>query len=133
MKKVILFTMFFATLSFGALAGGPDKPEATVANVEMTTMTFAELKALYGAENVVIEGAELADDASVTIQKQIYPCGDPNFFPCDGALAQARQSVQQQANACCCTLTAGIECCDPSTGTLRAILFIVFPNSPSCN
>lgn len=132
MKKVLLFTMLFATVSFGAMAGGPDEPVATVKNVETVTLTLAELKASYGAENIEFDG-DLAENASITIQKQLYPCGDPNFFPCDGALAIARQQLQQEANACCCNIIYGIECCDPSTGSLKAILFLVQPNSPSCN
>lgn len=132
MKKVILFAVFCATVSLGALAGGPDEPVVGPVNVETVTLTVAELKASYGAENVEFAG-ELAEDATITLQKQMYPCGDPNYFPCDGALALAKQQLQQEANACCCNIVYGIECCDPSTGSLKAILFLVTPNSPSCN
>lgn len=132
MKNLLVLTMFLATVSFGAFAGGPDEPVATAAEMETVTLTLAELKASYGVDNIEFDGV-LAEDATVTIQKQMYPCGDPNYFPCDGALALAKQQLQQEANACCCNIVYGIECCDPSTGSLKAILFIVTPNSPSCN
>lgn len=134
MKNVILFTLFVATFTFGAFAGGPDEPIVTVKNLEVVSLTISELKELYGADNVVFEdGAEMLDMETVTLQKQLYPCGDPNFFPCDGAFAIAKHQAQQQANACCCVIISGIECCDPSTGNLQAILFIALPKSPSCN
>ncbi|MCR9174273.1 MAG: hypothetical protein NXI10_17380 [bacterium] len=133
MKKMLTLCALFSTLSFGVLAGGPDEPVTTNENVETVTLTVEQIKEMYGLENVVFENGAIEAGATVTLQKQLYPCGDPNFFPCDGALAQARQLLQQQANACCCDLVFGIECCDPSTGSLRAILFIVQPNSPSCN
>lgn len=126
--------MFVATLSFGAFAGGPDEPIVTAKNVEVVTLTISELKAMYGADNVIFEdGAELMNLSSVSLQKQMYPCGDPDFFPCGGAFAIAKHDAQQQANACCCVVISGIECCDPSTGNLQAILFIALPKSPSCN
>lgn len=128
-----MLTTMFAALSFGVFAGGPDEPVNANETTETVTLTVEQIKAMYGLDNVVFENGAIEAGASVTLQKQRYPCGDPNYFPCDGALAQARQILQQEANACCCDLVYGIECCDPSTGNLRAILFLVQPNSPSCN
>ena len=93
--------MMFAALSFGVFAGGPDEPVKSEENVETVTLTVEQIKEMYGLENVVFENGTADDAATVRLQKQLYPCGDPNFFPCDGALAIARKNLQQQANACC--------------------------------
>lgn len=127
MKKAIFLAMSFACLSFGLFAGEPVTP--TDETVETVTLTVAELKAMYG-DNIEFDGV-LADDAQVTIQKNLSPCDGE--LPCGAALALAKQQLQQEADLCCCTLIYGIECCDPASGGLLAILFLVEPRDPACN
>jgi hypothetical protein len=133
MKKVLLLTSLFACFTFGVFAGGPDEPVTETEAVETTTLTVSELIEIYGFDNVLVENGELSADAMVNFQTKKNPCGDPSFMPCNGALAMARAQAQQQANACCCVIVSGVECCDPSTGSLRAILFLVQPKGPTWN
>lgn len=130
MKKGFLLAMSFACLSFGLFAGEPETPVVTE-EVQTVTLTVAELKASYG-ENIEFDGV-LAEDATVTIEKMLTPCDDLSLLPCGAELAIAKQQLQQEANACCCILIYGVECCDPATGSLYAVLFLVEPRDPACN
>jgi hypothetical protein len=63
----------------------------------------------------------------------LSPCDGLGYLPCGAELAIAKQQLQQEADQCCCTLIYGVECCDPSTGSLYAVLFLVEPHNPNCN
>lgn len=107
-----------------------ENPENATATTTQT-LTIAELKAIYGEENIEFEGnAEITDQTVVQFTKATEsPC--QGVQPCGAALAQARHTARMQANACCCIQISGVQCCD--RGTFKAILFLVEPNSPHCN
>lgn len=89
------------------------------------TLTFKELKATYGAENVSVkESLNLKDTDMVLVM--VNPCNGE--MPCNGAIAKARQQAQRLANECCCVRFFGVVCCDPNTGSLIAVDGIALPN-----
>lgn len=127
MNKLLLgIALCFATLSFAGNNPG-EKNHKTV------SMTVAEFKAMYGYASVSYENQEaLADTELIQVDMNLMPCAEAGMMPCEAALAQARAEAQRLANDCCCVITSGVECCDPSTGTMNAFLFIVTPKG-NCN
>lgn len=132
MKTILMMAAAFMLSTTASANVNPENgetPEKAVATTTQT-MTIAELKAVYGVDNIEIEGnAEITDQTVVRFTKVAGPPCD-GAQPCGAALAQARHVAQQQANACCCIQVSGVECCDK--GTFKAILFLVEPNSPNC-
>jgi hypothetical protein len=133
MKKLLMIATALM-LSISANANVDPSTEVTPENAATTTtqtMTFGELKAIYGAENIELQGfSEMSDQTLIAFSKTVAsPCGG-GLQPCGAALAQARHNAQAQANACCCILYAGVECCD-GNGTISSIIFLVDPKG--CN
>jgi hypothetical protein len=131
--KTIVMMAAALMLSVTAQANvNPGEVENDEANVEttMVTMTLAELKEIYGSENIDASAlGEISDQTMINFSTMSnQPCDGEQ--PCGAALAQARHLAQLDANACCCVQIRGVECCDQ--GNLMAILFIAVPNSPFC-
>lgn len=133
MKKIRLLSVLAfmaAALSLSFTIGGNEDPAEDGA-FEM--VSIAELKALYGAENISLgeNGALLSDTDVILVNAN--PCGPGSINqPCEQQLALNRRAAQKRANECCCIQGYGAICCDRKTGAFLAIDAIVFPNDPSC-
>ncbi|MFT5779299.1 MAG: hypothetical protein ACI837_002256 [Crocinitomicaceae bacterium] len=132
MKTIV---MMAAALMLSVTANAtvnPGEGEKENANLETTTvtMTLAELKIIYGSENVDISAlGEISDQTLISFTTTAGPpCNGEQ--QCGAALAQARHQSQLLANTCCCIQINGVECC--SQGNLLAILFLVEPNPGLC-
>ncbi len=122
MKKLAFICMTALLTAFVSFGGEDPVTSATVEKI-----TVKELLEKYDGNVVFEDGTSLADldlNATIILGKAGNPCegiGDP----CGAALALAQVEARAAANACCCVITAGVECCDQ--GQLMAILFIVTP------
>lgn len=129
MKNVrLLIAFLFVFLVSGQLFAG-DPPAGF--KVEVTTTTVAELKAKFGDNIVLAEGMQLDETATVIMAKAANPCDAyPEFDLCGPVAAEAGRAARAYANACCCEVLYGWECCDPSSGPV-SYLAIASPNH--CN
>lgn len=128
MKAKFLFSAAILAITcvvFGfTTPGNGEKNEVTVRK-----FTLEELKKTYG-DNITIQGnVDLESLKTVEIMSASNPCAGSGLQPCEGAENQARNRAQQLANACCCTVVYGWECCDPHTGASFAALFLTEPNN----
>lgn len=125
MKKLNVLMMMFMVIAVSSITFANSNP---VDEKGYTLMTVAEIKATYGeAALQSISSLELLDTDVVAIT--VNPCGGEQL--CGAALAQARVSAQQLANACCCVQYFGVLCCDPNTGDILQIEGISMPQN--CN
>ena len=128
MKAKFLFSaaiLAFAFMVFGFTNPGGDEKSP----VSTREYSLDELKKAYG-ENIVLMGdVKLEDLKTVEIMSLSNPCAGSGLMPCEGSENQARNRAQQMANACCCTVAYGWECCDPHTGSSVAVLFLTQPDN----
>ena len=128
MKTKFLFSaviLAFACVVFGFTTPG----NGETSEVTVRKYTLEELKKMYG-ENIVLQGnVDLEALAQVEIVSDANPCAGSGLMPCEGAENQARNRARQMANACCCTVVFGWECCDPHTGSSVAVLFLTQPDN----
>lgn len=129
MKKGIFSVLIALVVSFTFFSFRTDEN----GNDGFTTReyTIGELKAIYGDNIILDEGVELSELKTVTLIQSSNPCANSSSEVCGAAEAQARKYAQDLANECCCVVTFGWECCDPSTGTENSFLFITMPKN--CN
>lgn len=128
MKTILtMAAAFMLSISANATVDPGDGVKSELETITVT-MTFAELKEIYGADSFVIEGAESISDESLINFTTIVggpPCD--GLIPCGALLAQQRHIAQQLANECCCVQFGGGICCDQ--GNTVNILFVVNPTN----
>lgn len=116
------------TLSAMFSPKGNPKPE----EIMVKTRSVAQLQASFGDRINVPQGMDLADTDEIHFLEGGNPCNNSEFGLCGPVAAQARIYARNIANDCCCVITFGYECCDPSTGGEIAVLFLQTPTHP-CN
>lgn len=132
MKKVsivaVILLLGVSTLS--AMIFRPATPDP--AELWVKKRTILQLQDDFGDKINLPQGMELSDVEDIHFMEVGNPCNNSEFGLCGPVAAQARIYARNIANNCCCVITFGYECCDPSTGGEIAVLFRQEPTHP-CN
>jgi hypothetical protein len=129
--KILTAAVLALFMAIGVFAGLNSKSENYMPKMELKKMSLEEIQASYS--NVILEeGMSLEDVQDVNMMVMENPCSGTGFDLCGPAQAQASAAAHQYANACCCVVTYGWECCNPNDGTLNSFLAIAMPRG-NCN
>lgn len=136
MKRTALFGMLALFLAATSCSKSEEiekavAPTSIVVNTE--TVVFGDLVTAFKGNTWIDDAIRPADtDEVVYIDMTATPkMGCRGAKPCHKVLDEAAATYVAQANACCCTVIVGLQCCD--RGTQINGLFAFVPDDPACN